>query len=250
MRTISVIFRKENIRGALPPVRGRNAVVLDILRASTTMVVALNNGAKQIVLAATPEEAHTHAGGLAAGSFLLGGERGGLIIKGFDLGNSPRDYTRERVQNKTIVFTTTNGTRALRDCASEGAATLWIGCLLNVRAVRDALLPLRHDIVLVCAGTEGVQGADDAYAAGALVDALRKSSAFHLDDSAVIAMNHFRAAPKAIQVLRASLGGRNLIRAGLARDLADCDGARGSVNLAPKYQPRKNRVTATAASDA
>src|ERR1051326_4286591 len=98
--TLSVVFRKEDIRTAVPPLAGRHAVVIDVLRASSSMVMALNNGASEIRLVATPEEAREVAATLEPGSYLLGGERGGMRIEGFDLGNSPREYTRQRVAGK------------------------------------------------------------------------------------------------------------------------------------------------------
>jgi 2-phosphosulfolactate phosphatase len=239
---ISVVFRKENIAAAFPAVKGCAAVVIDVLRATSTIVTALGNGAARIVPAATPDEARDHAAKLPAGSFLLGGERGGVKIDGFDLGNSPREYSTERVRGKTIVFTTTNGTEALRACTSGGAASVWIGSLLNIEPIVDALLEISEDIVLVCAGTEGVQGIDDAYAAGALVEALLDAEDFELDDSAQIAVNHFRAAGTALIVLQTSLGGRNLKRVGLDSDIEDCDGSRAMFDIAPQYFTERNEV--------
>src|SRR5579862_9175491 len=106
--TVSVVFRKEDIHTAVPPLGGRIAVVFDVLRASSSVVMALSNGATEIRLVATPNEARDVAATLPRGSYLLGGERGGVRIDGFDLGNSPREFTRELVAGKTIIFTTTN----------------------------------------------------------------------------------------------------------------------------------------------
>ena len=241
-RTVSVIFRKENISGAQPAISGRACVVIDVLRAGSTIVTALGYGAARIVLAATPDEARAHAAKLAPGSFLLGGERGGLKIDGFDLGNSPHEYATERVEGKTIVFTTTNGTEALRACAREGAASIWIGSLLNIDTLTNDLSALKEDIVLICAGTEGVQGIDDAYAAGKIVEELLDADDFTLDDSAQIAVNHFRAAGTPLSVLSVSLGGRNLIRLGLEADIEACDGSQGDFDLAPQYFAERNEV--------
>ena len=253
VRTLSVIFRKENILGAKPAVAGRTAVVLDILRASSTMVTALANGAREIVLAATPEEARANAAKLSPGSFVLGGERHGVRLEGFDLGNSPREYTRDAVAGKTLVFTTTNGTEALRACAREGAALIWVGSLLNARAIAQAILAAGTDAVMVGAGTEGTQGTDDAYGAGAIIAAALELGTWELDDSATLALNHFHArkpdgsALSALDVLRASQGGRNLIRIALGADLEDCDGSRATPamnKLTPRYDPARNTITA------
>jgi 2-phosphosulfolactate phosphatase len=250
--TLSVIFRKENIPGAKPAVAGRAAIVLDVLRASSTMVCALANGAREIVLASTPKEAREHAAKLTPGTFVLGGERHGLKLDGFDLGNSPRDYVKPVVGGKTVVFTTTNGTEALRACAREGAASIWVGAILNVPGIVRAVLAASTDVVLVGAGTTGTQGSDDAYGAGMLVAAFLESQTCELDDSAILALNHFRARNLdgshriALEVLRESLGGRSLIRIGLGSDLEDCDGSRATPEmrkLAPRYDPVRNSIT-------
>jgi 2-phosphosulfolactate phosphatase len=239
--TLSVVYRKEDIRTAVPPLAGRIAVVFDVLRAGSSMVTALSNGAAEIRLVATPDEAQEVAAKLQPGTFLLGGERGGVKIDGFDLGNSPREYARNRVAGKTIVFTTTNGTEAVRACIDVGAA-IWIGSLLNVDAISKAMGSSGVAVVLVCAGTEGEAGRDDTYAAGAIADRIQRNGTHELDDSAAIALGFFRAAdengrrPTANEVLRASRGGRNLIALGLGEDIADCDGSRGTFNIAPHFE--------------
>src|SRR5262245_39532454 len=94
---------------------GKTAVVIDVLRATTTIVQALATGAKEIVPLQEVDEARRLAEKLGEGA-ILGGERGGVLIPGFDLGNSPAEYTAAKVAGKTVVFTTTNGTRALQRC--------------------------------------------------------------------------------------------------------------------------------------
>ena len=119
----------------------------------------------------TVEEAREEAAALGA---MLGGERGGVKIEGFDLGNSPREYARDRVGGRPIVITTTNGTAAVNACA--GAAEVLIGAIVNRSAVAAAAhaLALEHggcDVHLVCAGTEGAVTEEDLLAAGAILDA-------------------------------------------------------------------------------
>jgi 2-phosphosulfolactate phosphatase len=238
---LSVVFRKEDIRTAVPPLAGRHAVVIDVLRASSSIVTALHNGALELRMAATPEEAREIAATLPPGSYLLGGERGGVRIEGFDLGNSPSEYTRERVAGKIIVFTTTNGTEAGRACAEMGAA-IWIGSLINAPAIARVISACGVDIVLVCAGTEGTAGRDDVYAAGAIAECIHRGGTHELDDSAAIAMGFYREEddsgkrPPPGDVLRASRGGRNLIELGLGNDIADCDGSKGCFDIAPHFE--------------
>ena len=107
---------------------GRTALVIDVLRASTTIVTALANGARALIPCLGPEEARERLQGFASGEALLGGERGARRLSGFALGNSPLEYTSEEVKGKTIFFTTTNGTRALlRGADSPAPRRLRVG---------------------------------------------------------------------------------------------------------------------------
>ncbi len=155
-------------------------VVFDVLRATSTFVTALQNGAKAIVPVSEIPEAlavrQKHP------DVLLGGERDGVTIRAhltggidFDLGNSPREYIPEKVHGKTIVSTTTNGTRALRACA--GAKTVLAAAFLNLAATAKFLQQLSPaQVVLVCAGTRENAALEDVLAAGALCELLAGSS--------------------------------------------------------------------------
>lgn len=140
------LFEPEEFRGGV-------AVILDILRASTTIVHALAHGAARVIPTGEIAEARRVAGGLPVGSVLLGGEREGLQIEGFDLDNSPFAYTPELVKGRTIVFTTTNGTRAL--LRSDRADRVLIGSFVNLQAVVDDLAQEDRPVHLVCAGDKG-----------------------------------------------------------------------------------------------
>jgi len=162
----------ERLAGRVLP--GVVCVVFDVLRATSTAVTALMNGAEGILPVATVDEA------LAAWrgdeELLLAGERGGLRIgaeitggRAFDLGNSPREFGRERVSGRRIAMTTTNGTRALRACA--GAEAVLAGSFLNLAAVAAAATGLGADkILLVCSGTGESTALEDALAAGAFCE--------------------------------------------------------------------------------
>lgn len=149
-------------------------VVFDILRATTTMITALANGAEALI----PVEEISEAVALRQlhPAILLAGERDGLRIGAnltgginFDLGNSPREHTPEKVQGKTIAITTTNGTRALRACA--GAKTILIGSFLNLRVISNRLKAERPPhLLLVCSGTYEQPALEDILAAGALCE--------------------------------------------------------------------------------
>jgi 2-phosphosulfolactate phosphatase len=156
--------------------RDATCVVFDVLRATSAFVTALHNGAKAIV--PVSEIAEALALRHKQPDILLGGERDGVRIRGeqtggidFDLGNSPREYTPEKVRGKTIVSTTTNGTRALRACT--GAQTVLAASFLNLTATVQFIRRLQPaQIVLVCAGTRENIATEDVLAAGALAEML------------------------------------------------------------------------------
>jgi 2-phosphosulfolactate phosphatase len=152
-------------------------VVFDVLRATSTFVTALHNGAKAIIPVSEIVEALAIR--QKQPNVLLGGERDGVRIRAkltggidFDLGNSPREYTPEKVRGKTIVSTTTNGTRALRACT--GAKTVLAASFLNLTATAEFIKKIQPaQIVLVCAGTYEDMADEDVLAAGALCELLK-----------------------------------------------------------------------------
>jgi 2-phosphosulfolactate phosphatase len=167
-------------------------VVFDILRATTSMVAALANGAEAIIPVAEISEALELR--RQRPEILLAGERDGLRIRAqqsggvdFHFGNSPREFTAEKVQGKTIAMTTTNGTRALRACA--GARTVLVSSFLNLRATYQLLLEQRPaHLILVCAGTFDEPALEDTLAAGAICEKVWSVySNGHVADSAEIA---------------------------------------------------------------
>ncbi len=163
LQAVELIKRAEDV--APESMRDRVCIVIDVLRATTTIVTALANGCRGIIPVETPEEARKLA---ALKKCLLGGERDGLRMQGFNFGNSPLEYTREKVQGFFIAFTTTNGTRAIRACA--GADLLLIGSFLNAAAVAQAAGSAGKDISIVCAGTQGKPSIEDTVCGGMLAD--------------------------------------------------------------------------------
>ncbi len=151
---------------------GKTVVVIDVLRATTTISCAFNAGAEEVIPCEEIDEAQLVADQFSPDEVVLGGERGGLPIEGFDLGNSPEEYTPEAVAGRTLVFTTTNGTRAMRHCRQ--AARVLIASFLNASAVVQQLLEL-EEVHIVCAGTRGQYSRDDILMAGLLVERLERS---------------------------------------------------------------------------
>jgi 2-phosphosulfolactate phosphatase len=204
---------------------GATVVVIDVLRATTTIVHALAAGATLVVPCLEVDEARQIAARLGADA-VLGGERGGRRINGFHLGNSPAEYTPQTVGGKTVVFTTTNGTRAMLLCAR--AKRVLLGAFVNLSAVCGAVReePVVH---LLCAGTDGEITREDALFAGAVADELaqgREPASLRLNDQAEIAADAWRTASGNLaagtlltSAFRNSRGGRNLVEIGHEEDL-------------------------------
>ena len=142
------------------------AVVIDVIRATTTIVTAFRHGVRSILPVATPEEARSAQASLPAA--LLAGERGGKRISGFDLGNSPREFTPDVVRDRDVILTTSNGTKTLRTVGAGRVVA--IGAFLNRAATGDWLVSRREDALIVCSGYEGALSLEDAACAGAIVD--------------------------------------------------------------------------------
>jgi 2-phosphosulfolactate phosphatase len=204
----------------VPPgaLTGGLAVIIDVLRATTTIIHALAAGCCAVRPCAEVEEARALAGSLRAGRALLGGERGGVPPEGFDLGNSPREYTCKACKGTTLVLTTTNGTRALLRAAE--AERVLVAGFVNYSAVCEQLRQESRPIHIVCAGTEGGITLEDTLLAGALVDFLSETFEVRLNDSARLAWdcfeNHGRVLLGALQV---SQGGANLRQLGYDEDI-------------------------------
>jgi 2-phosphosulfolactate phosphatase len=200
---------------------GKTVVVIDVLRATTTIIHALAAGARELVPCLEVDEAR-QVGARLGEAAVLGGERGGLAIAGFDLGNSPAEYTRERVGGKMVVFTTTNGTRAMQRC--KLADRVLLGAFVNFSAVCRELAG-SDQIALVCAGTDGHVTREDTLLAGAIVDDLTRSRKLQLNDQALLAADAWQTAVRLMtdrplgMMLRESRGGRNLIDTGQENDI-------------------------------
>lgn len=198
---------------------GGVVVVIDVLRATTVIVHALAQGARAVVAAASIDEARTVANQWPVHERLLGGERHGVTIEGFDLDNSPFHYGREVVVGKTIVFTTTNGTRALR--WANQASEILIGAFVNLSAVVDRLRAETRPVHLLCAGTDNRISGEDLLFAGAVAN--RLSRAFSMSSETGIFAEFWRlhGASDAgrLEALRDSAGGRNLVELGFDRDI-------------------------------
>jgi 2-phosphosulfolactate phosphatase len=230
---------------------GGVAVVVDVLRATTVMAHALAAGCEAIVPCAEIEEAKAVAAALPAGTALLAGERQGLPIPGFDLGNSPDDFTPEACLGKTLVMTTTNGTRAI--LASRGAEKVGIGAFANVIAVSRWAGSWKRPVHVVCAGTEGEVSLEDTMLAGEIAFRLRRLEGYRLgNDSAVIAHALFADMARIYKerdVTWSDLfvwgrGGRRVREIGLRKDI-DAAGRRECLDLVPVLEREPLRIVAS-----
>jgi 2-phosphosulfolactate phosphatase len=170
---------------------GRGVVVIDVLRATTSIVAALASGARAVVPAASSEEAVKMTANLEREGFVLAGERKYLAIPGFALGNSPLEMTPEQVGGKTVYLATTNGTPAL--VAAQGADAVLVGAAINFGALAErarAVFVERGDLAIICAGHEKQFALEDAYVAGRLVkDVKKRLKRVALNDGAGVALS-------------------------------------------------------------
>ena len=184
-----------------------NVIVIDVLRASTTICTAIHNGAASVVPFLEIEEAQKFSRGDS--SILTGGERGGIQIEGFDFGNSPFEYTEERVSGRTIAFTTTNGTKAMNQC--KRSSNVFIGSFCNFSEIARSIAE-HPKIDLICAGTNGEITLEDCIFAGMVAENLSSESVVNFNDQAEICRKIWTSSKSDLQgALKQSTGGRNLI---------------------------------------
>jgi 2-phosphosulfolactate phosphatase len=230
--------------------RGRVAVVVDVLRATTSILALLERGAAEVIVAPTVDAARLYAAEASRVSATssraavhgaaeqqprpapepvrTAGEQGGLAPAGFEFGNSPAAFARADVAGSRVVIATTNGTRALH--AVRGAPVVLAACLRNrsaaARAAAEAALQGGFDLTVVCAGREDRFSLDDAYTAGAIaeavVDYLAGRIACRTTDAVLAATALYRSWPDAAALFRLTAAGRNVLAIGLEEDLAYC----------------------------
>ena len=204
--------------------RDRTVVVIDVLRACSTIVTALHHGARAVVPVADMAQAGRIAQNLDPSVYVLGGERSGRKIEGYHLGNSPQEYTRERVEGRDVILNTTNGTTALDRARS--AQHLVAGCFLNADRVVDFIREQGRDVALVCAGRNNRLSLEDTLCAGLLLHRLwngREPDADAMTDTSHVAFSQYlRDHGNLEAALRHSCNARHLTAMGLEADVAYC----------------------------
>ena len=219
---------------------GRLVAIVDVLRASTSVATALGNGARTVMPVEGADEVIFRSKEFHRSQIILAGEQKMLPIPGFDLGNSPQSFTSEAVEGKTILFTTTNGTRAL--LGVQGARDIVIASYVNFTAVL-ALMKVaassNTDIAIICAGEEGSFTLEDAACAGRYVRAIPKRATVEMNDAASASvLIEKKYGDNIAKVFKESTHGKALQEAGFGADLA----AAAEVDaypVVPIYQERQ-----------
>lgn len=213
--------------------KDKNVVVIDVLRASTTIATALRNGAKEIIPVNSVENAVKVSGSLFGDVTLRAGERNAKMIEGFNLGNSPREYTREVVQGKSIIFMTTNGSTAI--LRARYAKNLVIAGFINVSSIIEFLKNLNEDFVIICAGNDNNYCLEDTVCAGRIIKKFIRGVDANvvLDDAGNTAIILDTYYGKQIgKMLKLCDHGRYLSEIGFGDDLKIC-GSIDSINVLP-----------------
>jgi len=205
--------------------RRRAVAVVDVIRATTSLLIMAERGCDEVLIAPNLEVARAYAA--AHPGVLLAGEQAGLAPAGFDFGNSPAALMTAPLAGRRVAFGTTNGTRALHH--ARAAPVALVACLRNrtaaARALAAAARAFGLDPMIVCAGREGRFGLDDAYTAGAMVEAMcagEGAPVVELTDAAMAARDMFRAHPDAASLFRRTSAGRHVVEIGLDEDLGVC----------------------------
>ncbi|MES2108123.1 MAG: 2-phosphosulfolactate phosphatase [Bacteroidota bacterium] len=191
-------------------------VIIDIFRATSSICYGIENGAEAIIPVAEIEECEAYR----AHGHLLAAERNGEVVSGFDFGNSPFSYTKEKVAGKTVVLTTTNGTQALH--LSRAAKRVVIGSFLNLTSLCDWLKTQNNNILLVCAGWKNNFNLEDTLFAGAVIEQLKEGN-FKLDDPAIAANDLFQIGKSDIsKYLKKTSHSERLKKLGIEKDIEFC----------------------------
>ena len=232
---VDVVRTPKALPGALT---GSTALVIDVLRASTTMVTALANGCVAIIPVGEPEDARARLADEPGA--LVAGERGGEPLSWFDMGNSPLEFTTERVGGRTIVFTTSNGTRTL--LAVRAAAAVGVAGFVNLSAAAAWAVQGGRDLVLACAGELGADSLEDYVCAGLLAERVTALGDASLSTEAGEAVARARAYGKDVGRLAGdSSAARRLAARGRSGDVGACLALDVSA-VVPVYWPAVDKI--------
>jgi 2-phosphosulfolactate phosphatase len=213
---------------------GKTSVVIDVLRATTVIVSALKNGAREIIPVNTVDFAMKVSGNAFGGQTILGGERNTKKVEGFNLGNSPLEYTTEIVAGKSIILYTTNGSKAI--VKAKFSENLFICCFHNLPFIANHLIALNKDVEVICAGTNGNFNLEDVICAGRLLSEIGKiNENIEISDCGRASLVLNKSFGKNIvKMLKETEHGKLLIENGFADDIKEC-AQYGITDLIPYY---------------
>ncbi|QBD86276.1 2-phosphosulfolactate phosphatase family protein [Clostridium tetani] len=226
---IDIIISADDIKEE--KIKDKSIVVIDILRATSVIITALNNGCKEVVPVVEIEEALEKVKNNRE-NYILGGERKALKIEGFDCSNSPLEYKSELVKGKTLVITTSNGTRAIKEALL--AKDILIGALINGKAVAEKLISLKNDVVIINAGTYGEFSIDDFICSGYIIDCIAKDMEVKLSDISKVAKYLYNMNTN-MEFIKEAKHFKRIMELGLFMDLEYCC-KKDIVSIVPQYK--------------
>lgn len=232
---IDIIISADDIKES--KIKDKVVVVIDMFRATSVIVTALSNGCKEVIPYLTIEETLESASKLKRENYILGGERRAVKIEGFDLSNSPLEYTEDVVKDKTVLMTTTNGTRTLTK--SLCAKTIFIGAMINAKAVSRKLIEINEDVIIINAGTNGNFSMDDYICSGYIINELLKSDkGLELTDIANTANIIYEGHSDIMSYVKQATHYSVMKSLKLDNDIHYCT-QKSIINIVPEYKDRK-----------
>ncbi|MBU3190898.1 2-phosphosulfolactate phosphatase family protein [Clostridium bowmanii] len=227
---IDIIVSAEDIKKE--KIENKTVVVIDMLRATSVIITAMNNGCIGVIPVLTVDDAAKIVRN-SKEEFMLGGERDALKIEGFNYSNSPLEYTRGTIEGKTLVMTTTNGTKAIKGCT--GASSILLGAMLNAKAIAKKILEINKDVVIVNAGTYGEFSIDDFLCSGYIIDCVLKEIEADLSDIAFTSHYIYKNNEDIHSFIKYASHYKRITELGLEADLEYCC-RKDIIDKVPEYK--------------